>query len=42
MCVNFIGHNTHGELTGPNKHWVDPSPITGMHTRGDREHLHHE
>jgi hypothetical protein len=40
MCVNCIGHNTHTEVSGPDKHWADPSPSTGMQTRGDREHLH--
>jgi hypothetical protein len=40
MCVNCIGHNTHGEVSGPDKHHADPSPSTGLQTRGDREHLH--
>jgi hypothetical protein len=40
MCVNCIEHNTHSELSGPDKHWADPSPSTGMKTRGDKEHLH--
>jgi hypothetical protein len=42
VCVNCIGHNTHGEVSGLDKYWAEPFPSTGLQTRGDREHLHPE
>jgi hypothetical protein len=36
MCVNCIRHNTHGEVSVPDKNHADPSPSTEMQIRGDR------